>query len=53
MQLDEDFFRRTVAFARRRFLLTFNKNYVKRSIEQRKGHCSACGICCHYGPRHY
>lgn len=31
---------------RKRYLVWFKKDYVKRSLDKRKGNCLACGMCC-------
>ena len=31
---------------RRNFNLLFNKNYVRKRLEKRKGKCKKCGRCC-------
>jgi hypothetical protein len=32
---------------RRIYLVTFRKEYVKKSLERRNGECRRCGWCCH------
>lgn len=31
---------------RKRYLVWFRKDYVRRSLSKRKGNCLACGMCC-------
>jgi hypothetical protein len=42
---EEGFFKRIWRMIRRKYYLTFKKDYVKRQLENRKGKCKMCGCC--------
>ena len=41
-----NFFLSMFASARRRLIALFFKNYLKKSLAERKGNCRQCGSCC-------